>query len=232
MHINEYIVRYSETGESMKATLPAVISYFQDTSISHSSAVGQSVEYLLSKQLAWILAGWHINISRYPSHGEKLIVKTCSTGFKNMYGYRIFIMEDENGEVIATASSVWIFYNFKEMKFKKVDPQEAASFGSEDYTLFEDDRSYRLTKKASYSFHSEVIVKKSDIDTNGHANNISYIKYISNAFPELEIFDLRIQYKKQAMLGDKIEIHYNFDDDRKNVLLTDENGDVFVIAEF
>lgn len=231
MFSNVYTVRYSETGENLKATFPAIVSYFQDTSISHSASVGQGVNFLLEKGLAWLLAGWHIEVVRYPALGEKLFLKTCSTGFKSMYGYRIFTMEDENGNVIAKASSVWIYYNFKDKKFKKVGEDEERAFASENVTVFEDDRTYKINKCDSYSFHSDTIVKKTDIDTNCHANNISYIKYIVDAFPEINIYDLRIQYKKQAMHKDKVKIYYNFNGDKRKFLLTDENEEIFAVAE-
>ena len=36
MYSKNYNVRYSETGENFNLTLPALMSYFQDTSVEHS----------------------------------------------------------------------------------------------------------------------------------------------------------------------------------------------------
>ena len=46
-------VRYSETGENGKLTLPGVLNYFQDCTTFHSEAVGRGMETLEQMRKVW-----------------------------------------------------------------------------------------------------------------------------------------------------------------------------------
>ena len=77
---NEYTikgrVRFSEIDHSRKMTLPAVINYFQDSSIFHSESIGHGLEFLGKINRAWMLSAWQIVIDRYPRLGEDISVST------------------------------------------------------------------------------------------------------------------------------------------------------------
>ena len=231
IYTENYKVRYSETGENLKATLPAVMSYLQDTSISHSANAGKGVAKLSAMNLAWILAGWHVKILRFPSIAENLTAKTWAYGFKNMYGYRNFHLLDESGSIIALAASVWILYDYGKLKFHKVSEEDTSGFDTEDIPVFGDDTEYKLKKCESYELRSQITVSKTDIDTNGHVNNIGYISYIVNAFPDMNFSEFRIQYKTQARLGDTINVMYNFNSDLKKIMLTGTDNQIYVLAD-
>ncbi len=231
IHTENYKVRYSETGENLTASLPAFMAYLQDTSINHSENAGIGAKKLSELNLAWILAGWHVKINRFPSIDEKLLVKTWASGFKNMYGYRNFNITDENEIIILKASSVWVLYNYKDLKFGKVTPENIESYGVENISVFPDDTVYKVKKCDTYEKKCDIKVYKTDIDTNEHVNNISYISYIVNAFPELEFTEFRIQYKSQAKLGDTIEVFYNFKSETKSIMLSSPDGMVYALAE-
>ena len=231
IYTENYKVRYSETSESLKASIPAIMAYMQDTSINHSEHAGRGIKKLTEANLAWILAGWHVKIDRFPDVGEKLTSKTWASGFKNMYGYRNFNITDENENVIAKAASVWILYNYKDLKFEKTSQEDIESYSVENIPVFSDDTVYKLKKCYSYEKKCDITVQKTDIDTNGHVNNISYISYIVNAFPELDFTEFRIQYKSQAKISDTIEVLYNYDSDAKSIMLSSPDGTVYALAE-
>lgn len=231
MYYKNFNVRYSETGENFNATLPAVMSYFQDTSIEHSEFSENGAKKLAKNNLAWLLTGWHIRIFRYPTLFENIKSATWATDFKHVYGYRNFRLTDEKNTIIAQAASVWVLYNREKLKFQKVTIEDAKAFGTDNISIFEDDKSYRLQKRTDYKFLTSYTVSKNDIDSNGHVNNISYISYIVNAFPDTEIFDLRIQYKSQARLGDKINISCVTENNITYILMTSDTGDVYTVSQ-
>ena len=231
IYTENYKVRYSETGDTLKASLSSIMAYLQDTSICHSENAGIGVKKLSEQNLAWILAGWHVKINRFPVVSENITTKTWASGFKNMYGYRNFNITDENEDIIAKASSVWVLYNYKDLKFEKVTSDDIERYGVEDIPVFADDTVYKVKKAAVYEKKSDILVQKTDIDTNGHVNNIKYIAYIVNAFPELKFTEFRIQYKSQAKLGDTIEIYYNCNEEERSIMLSSPDGVVFALAE-
>ena len=55
------------------------------------------VGYLEASHKAWLLSSWQIMIDRYPRLGEKLAVGTWHCASKGIYGYRNFVLRDEEG---------------------------------------------------------------------------------------------------------------------------------------
>lgn len=99
-------VRYSETDETGRLNLDAVINYFQDCSVFQSESLGLGVEYLKERSLAWVMTAWQIVIKEYPRFYEDIKVATFPYGFKGFIGYRNFFMENAKGEKLVTVNSV------------------------------------------------------------------------------------------------------------------------------
>ena len=53
-------VRYSETGENGKLTLPGVLNYFQDCCTFHAESVGLGGDVLKARDRAWVLSSWQV----------------------------------------------------------------------------------------------------------------------------------------------------------------------------
>ena len=104
-------VRFSEVGEDQKLTLGSVINYFQDCSTFQSESLGAGVEFLRKQHRVWVLSSWQVVIERYPALCEKIRITTWAYGFKRFLGNRNFTMEDEAGNVVAYANSIWTYLN-------------------------------------------------------------------------------------------------------------------------
>ena len=63
----------------------------------------------------------------------------------------------------------------------------------------------------------------SDLDSNGHVNNSRYGNYILDALPEdileQEISEFKINYSKEAFLGEEMTIVGSFSDDKKKAIV-------------
>jgi hypothetical protein len=59
-------VAYSEIGSDGRMTLPAVLDALQDCATFHSQDVGITLAWLMERNLAWLMAAWHLRIRRFP----------------------------------------------------------------------------------------------------------------------------------------------------------------------
>ena len=50
----------------------------------------------------------------------------------------------------------------------------------------------------------EFVVQESQLDTNHHVNNGQYVRMAMNQIELPKVSELRVEYKKQALLGDMI----------------------------
>ena len=93
-------VGYSTTDRTLKMTVPAILSCFQDAAIFEAENGSITMKYLKKHFLAWLLGAWQIVILRRPMLNEMVNVMTMPYDFKGFLGYRNFLMTSESGETL------------------------------------------------------------------------------------------------------------------------------------
>lgn len=225
-------IRYSEIGENRRLTMPALINYFQDCSNFQSEELGVGIDWLKEKNCAWVLAAWQIHVKRYPAMGENVTTSTWAYDFKRFQGSRNFTMEDEQGEVIACANSIWVFMDLENGRPCQIDEENAARYGmTEPYPEEFGERKVALPKEEGEAFESFRVMEY-HLDTNHHVNNEQYIQIAQGYLPfNMEIRELRAEYKIQAHLGDVLIPRRWTLKDGYIINLEDENKKPYVIIE-
>ncbi len=232
MYTFESRVRYSEINHRGEMTLPGVINYFQDCSTFHSEDIGLGMEVLKEKKKAWILSYWQVVIGHMPRLGDKIRTGTFATGFKGLYGYRNFVMDDADGNRLAYAYSVWVFMDLEKGRPAKPEDEDVMPYGTEPELDMEyEGRKIELPDEFD-SFPS-FPVRKYHIDTNEHVNNCQYVQMALEVLPDdMEIRQLRVEYKKSAVLGDIIYPRIAAETGRTVVELCDESRKPYAVVEF
>ena len=225
-------VRYSETGEDRRLTLNGILNYFQDCCTFHSESVGVGMDYLAKKGQVWVLTSWQIVVKRYPLLFEKIRISTWPYAFKRFLGNRNFTMEDENGELIAYANSLWTFLDA--VAGKPVNPDEKQL---QAYALGEkldmDYSSRKIAIPEDMKEYPSFQVRPHHLDTNHHVNNGQYVQLAGDYLPEgFQIRQMRAEYKKSALLGDVIYPRLGRVEDRFVILLGDAKGAPYATVEF
>ena len=98
MYIHDRRVTYSEISMRGYADIAQIAEYFQDCSVFQSEVLGIGLEYLTEHHLAWLLASWQIDVDTYPEMGSRIRVSTWPYKFDAAFGYRNFMLQDENGK--------------------------------------------------------------------------------------------------------------------------------------
>ena len=224
-------VRYSEIDHRGTLTLPGLINYFQDCSTFQSEDIGLGLEVLKKRKKAWILSYWQVVVERFPEMGEQITVGTFASGFKGLYGDRNFIMDDAQGNRIAYANSIWVFMDTEKGRPTRPSEEDIVPYGAEPPLEMEyEGRKIKLseTSESLPSFP----VRKYHIDTNEHVNNCQYVQMALEILPEnLKIHQLRVEYKKSAVLGDVIYPKAAYEAERTVVELCDAEGKPYAVIE-
>ena len=225
-------VRYSECGTDNKMRLPAIINYFQDCTTQNSEEIGVGHDYLVERNRAWILNSWQVEIIRRPQVRESIEVSTWATGFKGVFGPRDFRMKTAEGEELACAHSLWVYIDTESGKPVKPTEEEIAVYEVGDPIAMEEIS--RKIKVPEGAIKVDTFpVHKYHIDTNAHVNNSKYIELACEALlDEFEVQKLRVEYKKAAVLGDRIVLKRVIEQERIVAELCDEEGSTYAIVEF
>lgn len=234
-------VRFSETGDNGKLTLPHLISYFQDCSNLHSESIGIGRRELEKINRAWFLCSWQIIINDMPGMDENIEVETRAYGFNGFYGNRNFMIYDDKKKLRAYANSIWFYVDTVKGKAVKYVPEAGNTFPiDEEFPMEKADRKIIVPKEAERVFSEERLrVRKSHLDTNFHMNNREYVRVATDYIPESIDFDegrlkeLRVEYRKAAVISDIMIPVYCYDRaaGRIYVSLENENEDVYAKVE-
>lgn len=232
MHTMTGNIRYSECGATKKATVPAIINYFQDCSSANSERLGVGFSYLREKKRAWVLNSWQVEIYRYPNMDEEIEVSTWATGFKGVFGPRNFCMKSKNGEVLACANSLWVYIDIESGRPTKPDTEEIERYEIREPLVLEAvSRKINLPQEAVRV--DTFSVRKYHIDTNDHVNNCQYIQLASEVLPEgFVVSKLRVEYKKAAVYGNEIVVKRTIEDGRVVVGVCDTEEKPYAVVEF
>lgn len=225
-------VRYSESGEDGRATLASIINLFQDTTSLHSESLHMGVDYLKKVKRAWFLNSWQIVIERYPEVYEDIEVSTWSTGIQGVFGPREFCIKTQDGEMLVYAHTLWVYMDLEKKMPTKPSEEERAAYGEEPPLKMEyASRKIKLPKEAEAV--DTVLVRKYHIDTNRHMNNCQYVQLAAEILPDTFVVrQVRVEYKKAAVYGDKIVMKKAEEEKRIVVELCDEAEAPYAVVEF
>ena len=226
-------IRFSECDKDRILTYESLIDYFQDCSMFHAEDVGFGFDYMKPINTAWIVNSWQIVFNELPVFKEKVTVGTIAHSIKGFLGQRNYFMQNES-KVFAYANSVWSYMDMNRMVPVKVSQEMKDAYGigsaiEMDYA----GRKIAIPDISPENVMPEIIIGEENLDTNGHVNNAQYIRMALKALKKgLGIKQLRVEYNKQAYLGDIIIPNiYSLDDDRKIVCLISPENEKYCAVE-
>lgn len=232
MYTYEMNAGYSAMDASLRMTVPAILDCFQDAAIFEAENGRITVGYLYSRHIAWLLNSWQIVIDRRPGLNERIKIATAPYDFRGFLGYRNFTMTGEDGTVIVRAASIWTLVDTE--KLCPVKPTQELMDGyelGEKLAMEYAPRKIALLGDGEEQEHFRV--RKYQIDSNQHMNNVEYVKLAMETLSEdTAIRELRVEYKKAAHCGDEITAVVITAEERHQVVLRDVEGGIYAVVEF
>lgn len=235
MYSFDSAIRYSETDTDEKLSLSGLVNYFQDCSTFQSESLHVGVDELDEAHKGWVLSAWQIVIKRRPMLFEKVKTGTWAYDFDKFLGYRNFTFKTENGEMLACANSVWVFIDTKTGRPARAQGDFKDAYAIEpayDGMQYED---RKIDKPDHLVQMKEFDVRKTNLDTFRHVNNVQYIDMALEYLPEeFKTVQIRAEYKLSAVYGDTIYpfVQNTIENDRFVVDLRNAAGKTFAIVEF
>lgn len=225
-------VRYSEVDERKNLTLNGIINYFQDCSTFQSEEIGLGIQHLAERHRAWILSSWQIVIDKLPKFGERIGVQTWAYGFKAFYGDRNFAILDEGGNRIVRANSLWVYMDTESGKPTKLEREQLEGYPM-GARLDMDYAPRKILLPEHMAEMEGFSVLRHQLDTNHHVNNGQYVQMAREFLPEgFQVYQMRAEYKKAAVLHDAIIPRVYAADGCCTVALCGGDGKPYAVIEF
>ena len=133
--------------------------------------------------------------------------------------------------MIAYANSVWVYMDVEKGRPVRPAPEEVESYGTgEPLELVQASRKVAMPEAAADA--ESFPVMRHQIDTNEHVNNCQYVQMALEVLPEeTRVRQIRVEYKKSAVLGDVIFPKVAREENRIVTELCDENGKPYAVIE-
>jgi acyl-ACP thioesterase len=233
-----YTVPSSAIDGACRVTPTALLGFAQDLASSHYGTGGLSIPHMLKRGMTWIIAKQHFEIDEYPLWLDELLLTTWAKAPKGLFCIRDFsysyapdgkktsldvafgtasageninpIVQRETPFLLGT--TCWMVLDAK--TGKPIKPA-LDLFGTLPFC--EEDALSTAPAFPRFSFpESDANVTETafsptitDIDVNGHVNNLSYVRWILSFMPEnvcvgRKISILDTYFIAPAMLGDKL----------------------------
>lgn len=208
-HTQHHLIQAYDIDANKMATPIALLKLMHETAMQNVIQLKMSLWDLAPLHLAWVLMRQSIHFERLPTLGETISVITYPSGFEKMLTYRDYRVIDQNGDNIIYGASTWLLMDTKQRKMTKI-PDFILDMSK--YIPPKEKCLPRSQFHSNYTKHPEKIrtykVGWFDLDFNGHANNVPYVKWmiepIGEQLKHLRISTLNVQYKQECLLEEDI----------------------------
>ena len=148
-------------------------------------------------------------MERYPLCKERITIRTWLSQYSLIKGFRENIIFDSEEKIIGRAKGLWLFFDIKKRRPVPIFESFHTKWQHNAAVCIEYDISKKLPPVTMETPGIEFRVRKSDMDSNNHVNNISYLHWLMESVPQ-EILDHYFLYQidgrfiSEAQFGDTI----------------------------
>ena len=210
-----YKPRPSDYNRNGKLSYEAILQILENAASNHSANSGDSIADANKNGIAWILTEWRVQIVHRPENGESLNITTWVRGKAPAIAvYRDFLLTDENGNEVIRAEAKFALFDLAASKLTRISEELLGSYQPEDKTVFED--AQRLRAPSEFTSETELKLRRSDMDFNGHVHNTRYVDLAMEAIPK-ELYaadrltEFHIMYYKPVLEDSVVKAQYHTD---------------------
>lgn len=206
----EYEINYYDVDFNLNCKLSSIVNFLCDIGCAQSESLGETIEHLMENKCAWVFYKYDIHVNRFPKYREKISVETEAVGFNRFYAYRKYTITGENNEVLVNAYALFFLIDFEKRRPKRITKEQQDLYsGGEELPKNIDMEEVRDIDAEDHA--KEFNIRYSDIDSNGHVNNVKYMEWAIESVPEEVIKDytlkqIKVTFEKETSYGDKVHV--------------------------
>jgi acyl-ACP thioesterase len=205
----EFLISSYHLNPRKQARLTTLANFFQEMAYQHANQLGFGYRDLKKNKNMWVLSRMKIRVDRYPLWDDTVVVETWHRGMHRLFGMRDFRVRDQQGMVMAVATTAWLIVDMDTRRPVRPDDRTLHESRGEEAVLGESMDKLMLPDKLDELGIREVV--HSDLDIVGHVNNVKYIEWcidkaVPQSIPGSEIHEFEINFMHEALPGDRIMI--------------------------
>jgi acyl-ACP thioesterase len=176
----EYPIYWYDTDRHGNLKMSAVANYLQESAWRHANHMGFGYEDAQKRKEFWVIISMMIRMTGMPEWGTKIAVETWPKGTDRLFAFRDFKIMDTNGNVIGAATSAWMILDQETRRPKSVDIVKPMLHLATHQDVLEGNPPM-LSPLREIRYIEPRKVRFTEVDQNGHVNNIRYIDWSLDA---------------------------------------------------
>jgi medium-chain acyl-[acyl-carrier-protein] hydrolase len=202
----DFMVHSYETNLNGNLKLNCLVQWFSEIAWQHVKILKIGFDDLLSNNRFWVLLNYDIKINKLPKWQQIVKLKTSPSGIIDFYFTRDFLLTDNNGDILASASSTWLILNKQTRRIVIPKGEEFAALNiippSDSNRKFD-----KLKAQTDFTEKHNFIARFMETDINLHINNAVYVMWLEEIIRQRHsIQRLKIQYIKEVEKDTNVEI--------------------------
>ena len=227
----EYEIKYQEVDGRKRLRLFNLENYLLEVAGTVANELGFGIAVLHPRGLTWILTRLSVEMYELPTHCERVRFETWIESNAHMLSTRNFRIYSGD-RLIGICKTVWAILDLQKREIVNYfdDPIFENAIDGE---VLEMPR-VRMTTIPEPTGSMPHKIVYSDIDYNGHCNSCRYLQAMTDAYlPDYygKKVRLDINYQKEAMLGEEMQIYYLVTDDGVQYQMKNEAGETSCSAK-
>ncbi len=202
-------IRTNECGPDGFAKLPAILNLFQEAASLNAQELGFSRSNFMNQgeNISWVLTRLKVKIERQPRWGDGISILTWPTTARKIAARRDFIILDSSTRKIGAATSEWMLIDLAARKIVSLPDSVGSLSDPAREPALKDDAFSQLRWTCTEPVDAlEFHARRSDIDLNGHVNNVRYVEWMLECVPPERGFckELELVFKSETFAGDRV----------------------------
>ena len=227
----EYEIKYQEVDGRKRLRLFNLENYLLEVAGTVADELGFGIAVLHPRGLTWILTRLSVEMYELPTHCERVRFETWIESNAHMLSTRDFRIYSGD-RLIGICKTVWAILDLQKREIVNYfdDPIFENAIDGEALEM----PRVRMTTIPEPTGSMPHKIVYSDIDYNGHCNSCRYLQAMTDAYlPDYygKKVRLDINYSKEAMLGEEMQIYYLVTDDGVQYQMKNEAGETSCSAK-
>lgn len=207
----EWTVRSYECAPDGKVTIANVCNYLQEAASINAEHLGFSKTNFDEDQMnvTWVMTRMRVVLTRRPKWNESVKVFTFPRPARRIVAWRDFILSDAEGIEIGRASTEWMMIDMTSRRPVAIPAFVTERANTVRSSVFEEPLGFKIDFSTLTSTVAPYTIRAaaSDIDLNGHVNNVRYITWLFDARDvQPESIDFELAFKGEVLKGVEVTV--------------------------
>lgn len=212
-YLEERIVSCYEANANHFLKPAAMLDMMQEAAGRDAENLGFGYDNMISSNTAWVLSRVKVIFHNYPKWRDKINLKTWHKGANRIFYLRDFLLEDLSGNTLVSATTSWVIIDLSSRRMvRNSDLAENFDNVGMGHAIEEQAEKVSLPKELEpQHVHTHKVVW-SDIDTNGHVNNVKYVVWALDALEyefvkENKVKELLVNFDSEVLPGQSVDLY-------------------------